>query len=117
MAHNTRIMFFENKETGQAWIGRASFSKSGKTIYYKDLAFIRSGGQGILGNYYAYDRKAYEEEQNAPWDGVSYHRKGYKGEFWISGPKKNGQDRQDGGRVTIDQDVAEEYWRDIREQI
>jgi hypothetical protein len=115
MLHDTRIMFFENKETGQAWIGRASFSKSGKTIYYKDKAFMRSGGQGILGNYYAYDRTVYEKNANAPLGGK--YLEGYQGEFWISGPKKNGQDRQDGGRVTIDQDVAEEYWRDIREQV
>ena len=37
-------------------------------------------------------------------------------EYWISGPKKNGQDRHwaGSGPVEIDPDVAEEYWKDIR---
>jgi hypothetical protein len=37
-------------------------------------------------------------------------------EYWISGPKKNGEDRHwaGSGKVEIDEDVREEYLRDIR---
>ena len=38
-------------------------------------------------------------------------------QFWISGPRKDGRDRlYDGSTkpVEIDNDVSDEYWRDIR---
>ena len=37
-------------------------------------------------------------------------------EYWVSGPKKNGQDRHwaGAGPVYVEPDVQEEYWRDIR---
>ena len=37
-------------------------------------------------------------------------------EYWVSGPKRNGQDRHwaGGGPVRIDSDVVDEYWRDVR---
>lgn len=96
----TRIMYIEQKtgygDHGPASIGRVTFSHSGRTIYYKGKAFQSLSGQGIAGNYF----------DTATGD-----------EYWISGPKKNGQDRHraGGGPVEIDEDVAEEYWRDIRE--
>ena len=34
--------------------------------------------------------------------------------FWVSGPKKNGQDRLYGGVVEIDEDARAEYWLTIR---
>ena len=36
--------------------------------------------------------------------------------YWVSGPKKNGEDRHwaGSGKVEIDEDVREEYLRDIR---
>jgi hypothetical protein len=39
-------------------------------------------------------------------------------EYWISGPKRNGQDRlySDTTLTPIDEDVREEYWRDIRKR-
>jgi hypothetical protein len=38
-------------------------------------------------------------------------------EYWVSGPKRNGQDRHwaGGGEVRVDPDVVDEYWRDIRQ--
>ena len=38
-------------------------------------------------------------------------------EYWVSGPKKNGGDRHwaGSGKVQIDADVVDEYWRDIRQ--
>ena len=37
-------------------------------------------------------------------------------EYWVSGPKRNGEDRHwaGGGAVRIESDVVDEYWRDIR---
>jgi hypothetical protein len=95
----TRIMYIELKEghgdRGPARIGRVRFSHTGRTLYYGDKEFRSCGGQGIAGNYR--DVRTGEE-------------------YWISGPKKNGQDRHwaGSGRVEIDPDVAEEYWKDIR---
>jgi hypothetical protein len=34
--------------------------------------------------------------------------------FWVSGPKKNGEDKLYGGVVEIDEDAREEYWRRVR---
>jgi hypothetical protein len=84
-------------DSGPARIGRVSFSRTGRTLYYKDLKFQSLEGQGIYGNYF--DVRTGEE-------------------YWISGPKKSGQDRQwaGSGRVEIDPDVADEYRQVIRKQ-
>jgi len=98
----TRILYMELKsghgDSGPARIGRVSFSHSGRTLYYNGKVFRSLGGQGIAGNYY--DVNTGEE-------------------YWISGPKKNGQDRHwaGSGAVEIDPDVIEEYWREIRGQV
>src|SRR5262245_5279115 len=100
MAGNkTRIMYVELKsghgDRGPARIGRVRFSHSGPTLYYRGEQFRSSSGRGIAGNYF--DVRTGEE-------------------YWISGPKKNGQDRHwaGSGPVEIDLDVAEEYWWAIR---
>ncbi len=94
----TRIMYIELKAgslTGEARIGRVSFSKTGRTIYYGNRSFRSLKGIGFKSNYY--DIETYEE-------------------YWISGPKKDGSDRLYVERlpIYIDADVQEEYWRDIR---
>ena len=95
----TRIMYIEDKSqglNGPARIGRVTFSKTGKSIYYAGRTFQGLGGQGFKANYF--DEATGEQ-------------------FWISGPRKDGADRLypgSGGAVEIDADVAEEYWRDIR---
>lgn len=38
-------------------------------------------------------------------------------EYWISGCKRDGTDRLYAGMVEIDEDVAEEYWGDIRGEL
>lgn len=89
----TRIMYVENKETGEGRIGRVTFNKTMRTIFYRGKTFSRYKGG------YKYNHL----DEN----GVHY---------WISGPKKNGNDRLYGGQkgVSIDKDVWDEYWRDIR---
>lgn len=93
-----RIMFIENKSygdglTGPARIGRVKFSKTGKTIYYKGAELQSLNGHGFKANYYDVNTG----------DG-----------YWISGPKKNGQDTLYPDNITIDEDARDEYWRDIR---
>ena len=92
----SRIMYIENKGSGldgPGRIGRVSFSKTGSTIYYQGRAFRSLKGKGFKANYYDIDTKE---------------------EYWISGPKKNGEDKLYGGKVEVDDDVKEEYWTSIR---
>ena len=91
-----RIMYIESKAeglNGPARIGRVTFSKTGQTIYYRGLEFMRI--KGFKANYLEVGSRA---------------------EYWISGPRKDGRDRLYGGRVVveIDEDVREEYWIKIR---
>jgi hypothetical protein len=95
-----RIMYIECKAgglTGKARIGRVTFSKTGCTLYYRDQKFRSLKGAGFKSNYYAVDTGE---------------------DYWISGPKRRGGDALYGGStpVEIDEDVREEYWRDIRRQ-
>ena len=94
----SRIMYVENKSrglTGPARIGRVTFSKTGKTLYYRGHTFQSLKGRGFKANYF--DTETLEE-------------------YWISGPRKDGADRLYGEAVPveIDADVREEYWVEIR---
>jgi hypothetical protein len=95
-----RIMYIESKAgnlTGPARIGRVRFSQTGRTLYYGDQKFQSLKGGGFKSNFYDVDTGE---------------------DYWISGPKRNGGDALYGGNtpVEIDEDVREEYWRDIRRQ-
>ena len=98
-ATKTRIMYMEDKSdglTGPARIGRVTFSKSGQSLRYQGRTFQRLGGSGFKANYFDVETGDH---------------------FWISGPKKNGEDRlypRSSMPIEIDADVSEEYWRDIR---
>ena len=94
----SRIMYIEDKSgglMGPARIGRVTFSKTGRTIYYRGRSFQSLKGAGFKSNYYEVGTGA---------------------EFWISGPKREGGDGLHGGStpIEIDDDAREEYWRDIR---
>jgi len=84
-------------DRGPARIGRVRYSKSGSSIYYGDTRFETLKGRGIGANYLNIDTGD---------------------EYWISGCKKNGQDRHwaGGGSIEIDEDVRKEYWTEIRSQ-
>lgn len=94
----TRIMYVEDKSAGRngpARIGRVTFSKSGRSVTYAGRTFQR------VGDGYKYNH--FDVETGAP--------------FWISGPRRDGAERlypQSSTPVEIDDDVADEYWRDIR---
>ena len=100
MPARSRIMYIERKEeslNGPAWIGRVSFSKSGATLRYKGQEFQSLKGAGFKANYYDVETGD---------------------QYWISGPHKDGADRlypQSRLPVEIDEEVKEEYWREIRE--
>ena len=89
----SKILYIEGKADGlegPAVIGRVYFSKSGKTLYYKGLKFQSLKGAGFKANYF-------ETESGD--------------HYWISGPRKDQNDRLYGGNsgVQIDDDVREEY--------
>jgi hypothetical protein len=95
-----RIMYIECKAgclTGAARIGRVTFSKTGRTLYYGGQTFQSLKGAGFKSNYYCVETGE---------------------DYWISGPKRRGGDALYGGSIPIeiDEDVREEYWRDIRRQ-
>jgi hypothetical protein len=81
--------------TGAARIGRVTFSKTGKTLYYRGRQFRSLKGDGFKSNYYEVDSGD---------------------EYWISGCRRDGADRLYGEStpVEIDEDVREEYWTEIR---
>ncbi len=95
----SRIMYIEYKGDsliGSGRIGRFNFSKSGKSLYYKGKSFQSLGGDGYKANYF--DTETGER-------------------YWISGCKKNGNDSLYPSVIEIDEDVREEYWKDIRESL
>ncbi len=83
--------------SGPARIGRVSFSKRGKTIYYGGKSFQSLRGRGYKANYLDIETGD---------------------EYWISGCKRDGSDRLYGERtpVEIDDDARDEYWTEIRGQ-
>jgi hypothetical protein len=89
-------MYIESKAgglNGPARIGRVTFSKTGRTIYYKGHSFQK--GSGFKSNF--------SEIETGD-------------EYWISGPRRDGEDRLYASHVPveIDDDVREEYWTEIR---
>lgn len=99
-ANAGRIMYIECKAgglTGDARIGRVTFSKTGRTLYYRGQTFRSLKGAGFKSNYYCVETGE---------------------DYWISGPKRRGGDALYGGStpIEIDEDVRDEYWRDIRRQ-
>ena len=95
---SSRIMYIERKDgvgAGEARIGRVTFTRTGKSLYYRGRRFQTLGGRGFKANYS--DVETGEE-------------------YWISGPKRRGGDSLYGATVHIDDCVREEYWTTIRNQ-
>lgn len=86
-------MYIENKSFGHhgpAWIGFVEFSKSGQTVYFNGKALKKLKNTGISGNHF--DIETGEE-------------------YWVSGVKKNGQNRHwcEGGKIMIDKNSIDDY--------
>lgn len=95
----SRIMYIEDKSSGlqgPARIGRVYLSKTGRTLYYRGRRFRSLKGSGFKANYYDVETGAH---------------------FWISGPRKDQDDRLYGGNngVEVDEDVRAEYRAYLRE--
>ena len=89
----SRIMYIECKASGlvgPATIGRVYFSKSGKTLYYRGLVFQSLKGAGWKANCFEINSGDH---------------------FWISGPRKDQNNRLYGGNsgVLVDEDIRAEY--------
>ena len=86
----TELKYIELKtgysDDGPAWIGKVEFSKSGKSVYFNGHA-LKGNGHGHCSDL----------ETNEI--------------YWISGVKKNGQDRHwcGKGKIMIDKNVVNEY--------
>jgi hypothetical protein len=91
-AVKTRIMYIQ-RGRAPGRIGRVRLSKSGSTLFYRDVELASLGGRGYKANYI--DSATNEV-------------------YWVSGPRKDGQDTLYPGLIEIDDDVREEYWRSIR---
>ena len=98
MSHKNRIMYIEFKGddvVGPARIGRVTYSKTGRTIYYRGRTLASLKGRGFKENFF--DVETQER-------------------YWISGCKKDGTDALYSTTVEIDEDVREEYWTAIRRE-
>lgn len=96
--HREVLKYIELKsgysDNGPAWIAHVKLSKSGRTVYFNGRALARSGGQGIRGNHFDIETRE---------------------EFWISGVKKDGCDRDwaGGGVVLVERAAVDEYLKII----
>ncbi|MEB2777718.1 hypothetical protein SYJ56_20550 [Algoriphagus sp. D3-2-R+10] len=77
-------------DSGPAWIGLVEYSKSKHTVYFNDMALKKLKNPGISGNHFNIETGE---------------------EYWISGVKKNGQDRHwaGGGKIMIDEEIIDDY--------
>jgi len=96
----SRIMYIERKAgqlTGEARIGLVRYSRTGRTLYYRNLVLRSLNGRGFKSNF----RDVETDE-----------------EYWVSGCKKDGSNRLYAERVPveIDEDIRETYWTEIRNQ-
>jgi hypothetical protein len=86
----SQIKYIELKsgysDDGPAWIAKVEFSKSGKTIYFNGRA-LKGNGHGLCSD-------------------IETHEV-----YWVSGIKKNGQDRHwaGNGKIKVDRTIVEEY--------
>lgn len=72
-----------------------TFSQTGKTLRYGGVTFRSLHGKGYKANYYNIET----------------------GErYWISGPRRDGNDALCGMVIDVDEDVRERYWREIRQR-
>lgn len=89
-----RLMYVENKngsiDGADARIGWVTFSKSGRTVYYRGRELLRMKGGGVRGNYFDCETRE---------------------EYWVSGVKRRGSNVHPHERVAVlvDPDAADAY--------
>ena len=95
-ALKTRIMYVERGgglASHRGRIGRVQLSKTGRTLYYAGVQLRSLNGGG-------YKTTHFDVETGE--------------EYWVSGPRKDGNDPLYPGVVEVDDDVRDEYWCEIR---
>lgn len=91
-----RVLYIENKDGdlggAQGRVGWVTFSKTGKSIYYRGRVLRKASGGGIRGNFF--DETTGEE-------------------YWISGVKKRGSNGHwaESVKIVVDDDAKDEYKR------
>jgi hypothetical protein len=92
----SRLIYVELKDghSGPAWIGYGQYSKSGRAVYFNGLVLRK--GQGGISNHFDIESGEY---------------------YWVSGIKKNGQDRHwaGSGKVYLDKSAVGDYLKIIGE--
>ena len=87
-----RLMYIELKsgysDNGPAWIGLVTFSRTMRTVYFNNKAFGKKR-----------------------WIGSNFYDIETGDEYWISGVKKNGEDRHwaGNGKILIDRKIIDDY--------
>lgn len=84
------------KRKGEARICRVEFTNTNRSCFYGEQTFRNLRAKAARANFYDVDT----EER-----------------YWITGCRKNGSDRLPGSKIdiAIDEDVQEEYWKEVRE--
>lgn len=96
MSHKTALRYIEQKtlgkgaslnDKGPAWIARVVMSRSGRSLYFGGRMLLKANVP--YGNYI-------DAESNA---------------YWVSGVKKNGEDRHwaGSGKISIESSAVDEY--------
>jgi hypothetical protein len=99
MTMKNEIVYVELKtghnDDGPAWIGRARYSKSGRTVYFNGQA-LQARGRGGYENYF--DIESGDQ-------------------YWISGVKKDQRDRHwaGSGVIMIDEALIKDYLQIIKQ--
>ncbi len=92
------LKYVERKTDGLRGIGRiarVSHSTSGKTIYFDGKTLVPLAGFALKANFF--DDESFEE-------------------YWVSNPRKDGNDSLFPMLIEIDEDAREEYWLQIRDE-
>lgn len=93
----SQIMYIEDKSgvaSIEARIGKVYLSKTGKTLQYEDQRFQSLKGDGYKANYYDIETED---------------------RYWISKPRKDGNDGLYKIKIHVDSEVRKEYWESIRD--
>lgn len=91
----SKILYIELKTDGlrgKGRIGRVELSKTGNTVYYQGRTLVKARAP-LKANYF--DENTLED-------------------FWLSSPRKDGNDSLFSSTVEIDSEVQQEYWTEIR---
>ena len=94
----SNLKYIERKTDGLRGVGkiaRVTFSQTGKTIYCDGKSFSPLAGFALKANFF--DEETYEE-------------------YWISNPRRDGNDSLFPMKIEIDSNAREEYWVEIRKR-